>query len=218
MSSRPKISEAGILERSRVAFENAKTQPAIAAVLNEFGYTPEKIAEGKSLLDIARAKYDMNKREDDETSAAYKAFNDKYESLEEVYSLHRKKAKVIFKNSLPLLEKLELTGSVPSAYIKWLEMVRKFYVEIQGDAALQTLMSRLKVTSDEISGAVTMIGELNLLRADYLREKGESQDATKQKDTAFSNLDDWMSEFFAVAKIALEDHPQLAEVLGKTIR
>lgn len=51
-----------------------------------------------------------------------------------------------------------------------------------------------------------------------LREKGESQDATKLKDTAFIELDDWMSEFYVVAKIALEDNPQLLESLGKFVR
>jgi hypothetical protein len=31
---------------------------------------------------------------------------------------------------------------------------------------------------------------------------------------AFANLDDWMREIYAVAEIALEDHPQLLESLG----
>lgn len=51
-----------------------------------------------------------------------------------------------------------------------------------------------------------------------MKEKGESQDATKLKDTAFGELDDWMREFYAVAKIALEDNPQLLESLEKFVR
>ena len=51
-----------------------------------------------------------------------------------------------------------------------------------------------------------------------MKEKGESQDATKLKDTAFGELDDWMRDFYAVAKIALEDNPQLLESLGKFVR
>ncbi|MGQ7868483.1 hypothetical protein [Sunxiuqinia sp. sy24] len=47
---------------------------------------------------------------------------------------------------------------------------------------------------------------------------GESEDTTKQKDTAFANLDEWMSNFYAVAAIALKDHPQLLEALGKSVR
>ena len=54
--------------------------------------------------------------------------------------------------------------------------------------------------------------------ADYQKEKGESQQATKDKNNAFDALDKWVVRFFKVAKIALEDKPQLLESLGKTIR
>jgi len=63
-----------------------------------------------------------------------------------------------------------------------------------------------------------MIDDLNDARAEYLREIGESQDATKAKNAAFSTIDDWMSEFYAIAEIGLEDNPQLLEALGKTVR
>jgi hypothetical protein len=63
-----------------------------------------------------------------------------------------------------------------------------------------------------------LITNVEIARSAYLREKGESQDATQLKDKAFANLDDWMSEFYAVAKIALEDSPQLLESLGKLVR
>ncbi len=38
------------------------------------------------------------------------------------------------------------------------------------------------------------------------------------KDAAFAQIDDWMSEFFSVARIALEDEPQLLEALGKIVK
>jgi hypothetical protein len=59
---------------------------------------------------------------------------------------------------------------------------------------------------------------LEAARSFYLIEKGESQDSTKIKDAAFYKIDDWMSEFYAVAKIGLEDNPQLLEALGKIVR
>ncbi|WP_339926235.1 hypothetical protein [uncultured Cyclobacterium sp.] len=35
---------------------------------------------------------------------------------------------------------------------------------------------------------------------------------------AFAKIDDWMSEFYAVAKIGLDENPQLLEALGKMVR
>lgn len=116
------------------------------------------------------------------------------------------------------MDKLAVSGSLPKAYIKWLEVVKKFYTVAIKDANIQGKLVRLNITTDDLTAANTLIGELEAARAEYLREKGESQDATKAKDAAFVKMDDWMSEFYAVAKIALEDKPQLLESLGKFVR
>lgn len=63
-----------------------------------------------------------------------------------------------------------------------------------------------------------LLRKLEKSRAEYLREKEGSQDSTKIKDAALAKMDDWMSEFYAVAKIALEDNPKLLEVLGIFVR
>jgi len=213
-----KQSEAATLERYRVALENVEAQTEIATIMAEFGYDSALIEEGKNLFNKTRQAYDLNTQEDDETSEAYSIFSEKREQLAERYSLHRKKAKVIFKNDQQVLERLALTGSLPGAYVSWLETVKKFYKEVLKHEDLQTKLSRLKITAEELNATNTLIGELEAARADYLREKGESQDATTAKDTAFTELDDWMREFYAVARIALEDNIQLLEALGVIVR
>ncbi len=116
------------------------------------------------------------------------------------------------------MKKLIIDGSMPRAYVSWLEIVKKFYTEMLADTELQTKISSLKVTADDLNAADALLAELEAARADYLREKGESQDATEQKDSVFAELDDWMSEFYAVARIALEDKIQLLEALGVIVR
>jgi len=218
MATRPKISEAATLERYRVALENVEAQTEIATIMAEFGYDSALIEEGKNLFNKTRQAYDFNTQEDDETSEAYSIFSEKREQLADTYSLHRKKAKVIFKNDQQILERLALTGSLTSAYVSWLETVKKFYKEVLKQEDLQTKLSRLKITVEELNATNTLIDELEAARAEYLKEKGESQDATEAKDTAFAELDDWMSEFYAVAKIAMEDNIQLLEALGVIVR
>jgi hypothetical protein len=102
--------------------------------------------------------------------------------------------------------------------VKWLETAKKFYTVASTDTDLQSKLARLKITPDELTAASTLISNLEAARGEYLREKGESQDATKAKDAAFTKIDDWMSEFYAVARIGLEDSPQLLEALGKVVR
>ena len=218
MATKRTLSEAETLEQYRVALENTESQTEIATIMAEFGYDETLLTEGKTLLTKTREAFDVNKKEDDETTESYSNFTSLKENLAKTYSLHRKKAKVIFRKEPTILSRLALTGSLPSAYIKWLETVKKFYAVASEDTAIQTKLVRLKITLEEINGTTALITNLEEARATYLREKGESQDATKAKDKAFAEIDDWMSEFYAVAKIALEDNPQLLESIGKFVR
>ena len=218
MATKRTLSEAEALEQYRVSFENVEKQKEIATIMAEFGYDKTLLTEGKTLLTKTRKAFDFNKKEDDETTEAYKNFTELKENLAKTYSLHRKKGKVIFRKEPTTLSKLVLTGSLPTAYLKWLETVKKFYTVASTDTDIQSKLVRLKITNDEINKTIQLITDLELARAEYLREKGESQDSTKSKDKVFGEIDDWMSEFYAVAKIALEDNPQLLESLGKFVR
>jgi len=84
---------------------------------------------------------------------------------------------------------------MPLTYIKWLEAANKFYSVASADTAIQGKLARLKISTDNLTVANILILDLKAARAVYLKEKGESQDATKAKETAFAKIDDWMSEF-----------------------
>lgn len=206
------------MEQYRVALDNAESQAEIAAIMADLGFDSTVIGEGKAFLAETRAAYDANKTEDDETSEAYADFSSKKEQLEDTFTLHRKKAKVVFRNDSLTADKLAISGAMPRSYMNWLEAARKFYSVASADSAIQGKLARLKISADDLAAANTMISDLEAARSEYLKEKGESQDATKAKDAAFAKLDDWMSEFYAVAKIGLEDKPQLLEALGKIVR
>ena len=218
MAKRPKVSEVQTIEQYRVALENAENQPQIATTMAEFGYDTEELQKGKQIWQNANNAYNLNKTEDDETNEAYATFVAKKENVEDAYSLHRKKARVVFRSDNITLEKLGIKGSIPQAYIKWMEIVKKFYATATTDTAIQSKLARLKITPEELTATNTLVSELEVARSEYMREKGESQDATLAKDQAIAKLDEWMREFYSVAKIAMEDNIQLLESLGKTIK
>ena len=218
MATRPKLSEAAVLEQDSHALTNAKNQPEIARALADVGYDTEVLNEGETILNATRQAYEANQTEDDETSEAYQAYSSLLERLEKIYSRHRKKAKVIFDGNMVIMDRLNISGALPRAYVSWLETVRRFYVVALEDAAIQEELLRLRVTPEEINECTRLIAELVNARSNYLREKGESQAATDTKNKAFDKLDQWMGDFYKVARIALEDQPQLLEALGKTIK
>jgi len=68
----------------------------------------------------------------------------------------------------------------------------------------QTIESKLLFAQNAIENALNK----------KLKEKGEAQAATGARDEALDALQAWMSDFVAIARIALEDQKQLLEVLG----
>ena len=58
---------------------------------------------------------------------------------------------------------------------------------------------------------VQAVAEANAVQE---KEKGEAQEATKLRDAALDDLDQWMSDFIAIARLALEERPQYLEKLG----
>lgn len=218
MSSRYQKTQTERLEQYRVSFENAQNHPEITPILAEFGYDETKLAEGKQIYVKARNSYDFKIKEDDETSEVKNDFDTKYDELYKIYYLHRKKAKAVFSKDPVILKQLEIVGRIPTPYIKRIEKIRKFYSVLLNDEIFQQRLAILKVNLDDIINANSKLEEVEKARSEYLREKGESQDATKQKNLSIDDIDEWMDDFYEVAEIALEEHPQLLEVLGVFVR
>ena len=99
-----------------------------------------------------------------------------------------------------------------------MEETRAFYQLLDTTEKLLTPLKQLKITEQEIKKQLQLLTEVEQAYSDYQKEKGESQQATKDKNDAFDALDKWVTRFFKVAKIALEDRPQLLESLGKIMK
>lgn len=215
MATNRSLKETEVLEKWRTSLENVTAQPTVAQAMAELGYSSEEIRKGKALYGNARDAYNDNKKEGDEASAAYKNFVHESDTLNAEYSLHRKKAKVIFRNDANAARELDIHVAKPEIYLPWIESVKKFYFNLSVNEVLSTAISKLKVTTADINAVQLQIERVEKARAEYVRELGESKDAVAAKDAAFAEAEKWMRDFYSVAHIALEDRPQLFATLFK---
>ncbi len=79
-------------------------------------------------------------------------------------------------------------------------------------------MEPFGVPLEAIREGLDMVSKVETLRANYMKKKAESQNATDQKNAALRKTDEWMSDFFAMATIATRDYPQLREAFVKIVK
>lgn len=199
-------------------FENINKNDVLKTELAEYGYDETEIAKGKALYDDASQKLDLNKTETAEEKLAYDAFAKKFGELKKTYATDRKKVKIIYKDDDRTLSALAVKGVASIRTVALLDDMDTLYKQLQTNETLRNPLKRLKITDQHIAAQLTLLEEVKKKYSDYLKEKGESQQATKDKDEALAKLEKWVREFYAITKIALEDKPQLLESVGKLVR
>ena len=211
-------SQTEILESSKIALTNVETNPIIKPLMEDLGYNTAKIDEGKALLNQAKTQFNSNQALEDKRAQAYKAFEEAKTSIEVKYAKDRKKAKIVFRQNTLVLKELGIKGIVPKSYVKWLETVNLYYNTLNTQPNILNQLATLQITQQHVTDLLAELNELENLRATYIQAKGNAQNATKTKSKAFKDLEKYMSDFFAVARIALESEPQLLEALGKLVK
>ncbi len=193
---------------------NAQEHSEIAAALDGLGYDAAVIQQGQTLLNTARSLYDAQIKEYGEQYAATQAFADAAKQAGKTYARHRRLAKIAFKRDAQRQTDLHLNDRKPQAFNLWYEQARHFYTALLSDTDAQTQLARYKITPEALQAAQSQVEQAFALNSAQEREKGEAQDATRQRDAAIEALSEWLSEFRVVARIALEDTPQLLEALN----
>ena len=70
----------------------------------------------------------------------------------------------------------------------------------------------------ELTQNQASIEALIALRNRRIRMKGEAEEATHNRNLRIQALRAWLKEFYGIARIALQDSPQLMEVLGVMVK
>lgn len=210
--------EAQILQRYGVLFENVKKDTVLAAELAEYGYDAATIAQGEALYNNFVQKYDTNKAETAQETTAYAVFSNAFETTFEAYKIDRKKAKIVFKNQPDVLKNLQVSKPLPERNALVIDTMRLFYDMLHNNRELLSALQRLKITTDHVNQQLANVTNVQTVYAAYVQEKGESQQATQDKSKAFDEVSKWVSEFYSVAKIELDDQPQLLESIAKWVR
>ena len=203
------------LERSRSIINNCQTDPVLIAVLADFGYGTDQLNEGLALYNDAKQKEERTDIEYGEERKSYQNYATKRDELNKRYMRHIKLARIVLKDDLDGQVSLKLSGRRKYSFADFSTQVRSFYSNALLQEPIKLKLDRF-VKEADLQQGLNEITTVSNLYDTYLREQGEAQRATLERDDSIDRLQDWISDLIAVARIAFEDDPQQLEKLGIT--
>lgn len=206
------------IEQANTSITNALNNSDMTTALAVFGYDEERLNEGKAVLDKLKALQAKQKQEYIEQRAATSERDAIRAAIEANYGKHLKLARVAFKREPNTLLALEAVGQRLRTYDGWKGQVTAFYNAAANNQAIKDGLARFNIKEENLFDMQKELTNLEAAEAKQKTEIGEAQQATLDRDAAIEDLDDWMSDFQEVARIALEDNPQLLEALGMVIK
>ena len=208
---------AELLEQRRVLIFNSR-KPEIATLLQSYGIDSTHLENGVNLYNSVITATENQRREQQEQGLAYDNLYVSKNDFATRYKKTFKIAKMASRTDANLQDRLKVNAPVERAIESWILQAIDFYNRLNNEPDFITVLNKYGITSETISQEKQIADNLRLLRNEAMSEKGQAQEATRVRDVEIEKLDDYCYELKTIAKIALENKPQLLEELGILVR
>jgi hypothetical protein len=95
----------------------------------------------------------------------------------------------------------------------WLDEARQFYSNALASQEIMEKMAGLAVTSEKLEKGQSQLEDVKKAEEYQKKCKGEAMAATQELHQALEEMDEWMTDFYKVARVALKGSQRL-ESLG----
>ena len=206
------------LETYHTGLTNARDVPELQSRLAVFGYTPDRLNQLLALYQEVFDLYLAQKNEFSEQLAATHAFQEAWHMAHNDYIRLIKLGRIILKNDYAAYVKLTLNQERKKSFSGWLTQARTFFNSLLADSGVLAQYNRYGTDQDAIQAAFALVQAAEQANTAKVKETGEAQQATQERDARLDVLDSKMSKFYSLARLACEDAPQLLEMLGITVK
>lgn len=199
---------------TKVSLDNATSDPDIKQALAPFNYDDNRMAQGRTLYDNAAALIAKQKKEFGEQIEATGDLEAKWAAAKTPYAIAHKVSKIAFKDDPGALKKLMVDGKRKQSLSGWLEQAGVFYTNLLADESLIAKMATFGYNRKKLENEAMQVKAVADANSKQEAEKGDEVRATRLRDQALDQLDEWMSDFMKIANIALDGQEGLKKKLG----
>lgn len=187
----------------------------IKSGLETYNITGAKVDEGVNLYQTARGKYESRVSALANQVSATQTVNRLWAAAHKTYMNYVDISRKKLTDDIAALELLDLNGERKSTIAEWLPQSRRFYNNALGTEAIKTQLATVGITEERLQAGLAAV---NAVEAAYNQQQEKialSQQARVDRDKSLSAALQWRREVLAVARVALQDKPELMEVLSR---
>lgn len=202
---------------SEIALANTRKNNIIMDQIAAYKYDENRLKQADQIIiRIKKLTLDWNKAQSDRMLAT----NDLYAAHTEMktaYNNTRRIARILFHLQEPQRRVLAMDGPRKKLLAQWLEQVRQFYTNALADTEIIRQFSSYGVTAKRLSEEKSLLTKLEKAMAFQEKKTGQAMEITRQRKLAVKELDQWMTKFFTILRLAM-GKSQMLEAVGIVVK
>ena len=216
--NKSKLTISDFLHQCNLRMMGAMNDETILPSLSGLGYNAERLNAGKILLEEVIVLNQKFMKENAELAQAYDLRNKEREEADSLYIKYFTLAKIAFAHDSAAFVALHLNARTTPSLNGWLSQTKNFYTLLLQNQKWTDSLQAFNVSRQDLEAGLKEVLDVETAASVILKEKGEAQDAVDKRDAKLDELNRWINDFEAVARLALAASPQQLEKLGIVVK
>jgi len=183
--------------------DSLNNDPEVRIRMAVYGYNDNKIVNFTSIFQQALAANNRQVKEFGEKTAAYAQFDKLFAKVKTEFSIIKKIAKIALRNQVLKTDQLGLGRKygkdIPSVF----SAMQAFYNNAIEDDSVLVPLSEFGFDKNKVAQFQNNFLTAQKKYDQYYKEQSEAVEATRIRDDKMAILDEWMMDYYTIAKFAL---------------
>ncbi|MCW3787038.1 hypothetical protein [Plebeiibacterium sediminum] len=186
----------------------------IRNAVSSYGYNQSRLNEGRRLWENLRLLYIEAQDKAKLKRSCHAEKKSMQKEIHKNYMKYLKLARIAFVDNIEAQESLMLLGVRARTYDKWFVQVSVFVNNLKSNSLYLKSMAEFGIKEKDLNGLKKQLVELNELSDKCVRVTAVVRMLNDKVKKETIEVQQWVSSYLKVARIALEDNPEVLSLLG----
>lgn len=188
---------------------NSLSDPMIIEATGRFGYDERRIKEGEKVFRKVQEISDAQSKAMERKVKAHDERRKVQSSVRKKYMKMMQISRIAFDKDVIIRKALQLDGPREVSLDSWLNQIALFGNRLLNEASWADKLKGYGISRKELLALMSEVDKLRAVSIDCEQSKIESKKKTSLKKESLKELQEWVSDYLKISKIALEDKPEL---------